>query len=89
MIATRRKELKAEGAKIFVASQWQLIWRKFRNHRLAILGAVMLGVLYLLAAFSGFFATTNISQRFSGFTNCPPHKIHFFDGRYQLIPVVW
>ena len=88
MNAAKRSKTRDES--YFVASQWQLIWRKFRSHRLAILGAVILCLLYLFAIFSGFFSTTNISQRFSGFTNCPPHKIHFFDGKsFSLRPFVY
>ena len=29
----------------YLASQWQLMWRKFRRHHLAIVGGVILGVL--------------------------------------------
>ena len=66
--------------KYYLASQWRLIWRKFISHRLAIVGATMLGVLYLLAFFSGFFATYDQYQRFPGLTACPPHRIYLFDG---------
>ena len=40
----------------FIASQWQLMWRKFRKHRLAILGGVVLAVMYIMALFCEFIA---------------------------------
>ncbi|HLT62505.1 MAG TPA: ABC transporter permease [Microlunatus sp.] len=44
------------AAEMETASQWRLIWWRFRTHRLAMLGAVMLIVMYLVAIFAGFFA---------------------------------
>ena len=37
-----------------VASQWQLMRRRFLKHRLAILGSVVLVLMYLAALFSNF-----------------------------------
>jgi len=41
---------------IYAAGQWRLAWRKFRRNRIALVGAVMLLLLYLGALFSGFIA---------------------------------
>ncbi len=46
----RDKNEKAEVSleeKFYVASQYQLMWRKFRKHKLAILGGIILFVFYL------------------------------------------
>ena len=40
----------------YIASQWQLMWRKFRRHHLAIAGGVILGVFYFVAIFCDFFS---------------------------------
>ena len=32
-------------------SQWQLAWRRFRKHRLAMVGTVLVGMMVLLAIF--------------------------------------
>ena len=45
-----RSELSAEE-RYYLASQWQLMWRKFRRHKLAIIGGSILIVLYLTAIF--------------------------------------
>jgi len=38
-VATRKR---TEDERLFQASQWQLIWWKFRKHRLAIIGSVVI-----------------------------------------------
>ena len=32
-------------------NQWQIAWRKFRRHRLALVGAVIIGLMIFLAIF--------------------------------------
>ena len=31
---------------IYMETQWQLMWRKFKKHRLAMLGGIILIILY-------------------------------------------
>ena len=38
------------------ASQWRLMWLRFRRHRLALIGAAVLLVMYVAAAFCEFLA---------------------------------
>ena len=40
----------------YVASQWQLMWRKYKRHKLAFIGMGTLFVLYLAGIFCEFFA---------------------------------
>jgi len=70
--------------KIYYASQWQLIWWKFRRHKLAIIGGIVLFLLYLSAILCEFLAPYSPTTRFEGYQNAPPTKIHLFeDGRIQ------
>ena len=62
--------------KYYTASQWQLIWRKFRKHKLAIIGGSVLGLFYLIAIFAGFFSTNDIHEQYLDFTNAPPQRVH-------------
>jgi peptide/nickel transport system permease protein len=68
--------LEEAGEKTFVASQWQLIWWRFRKHKLAMFAGSMLIVLYLLAIFCEFLAPYNPSEIHSKFTGVPPMGIH-------------
>lgn len=38
----------------YTASQWQLIWRRFKKNRSALIASAILGFIILLGAFSGF-----------------------------------
>ena len=75
----------------YVASQWQLMWRKFIKHRLAILGFSILALFYTLAIFCEFFATYDPYRRFGEYIYCRPQRVRFLDaeGRFHLRPFVY
>jgi len=85
----KRKEISAEE-KFYMASQWQLMWRKFRKHKLAIIGGVILAIFYTGAIFCEFFSTQDIYKRYTKYIYCPPQRIHFFDekGKFHFRPFV-
>ena len=62
----------------YVASQWQLIWWRFRKHKLAMYAGVVLIFFYLLAIFCEFLSPYNPSEIHSKYTNVPPMGIHLF-----------
>jgi peptide/nickel transport system permease protein len=68
-----------EGDKLYVATQWQLMWWRFRKHKLAMTGLVALVVLYLVALFSGFTAPYQPNKDNQEYINVPPQPIHFVD----------
>jgi peptide/nickel transport system permease protein len=79
----RRSELSAEE-RYYLASQWQMMWRKFRRHKLAIIGSAALIALYLLAIFADFVAPYPKDIRFERFGYRPPTRVRFFDqGRFR------
>ena len=56
-----------------------MMWRKFRRHKLAIVGGVVLVVLYLMAIFADFLAPYPKESRFEAFGYRPPTPVHLFD----------
>ena len=80
----------AAEERYYIASQWRLMWRKFRKHRLAIGGSAILALFYLVAAFAEFFAVDDPFQRYE-FVFAPPQRIHFVDdaGAFHLRPFVY
>ena len=69
--------------RISVASQWQLMWWRFRRHRLAMVATVIVVLFYLGVIFTEFLAyappTASEAQR----SLLPPQRIHWFDeGRF-------
>jgi peptide/nickel transport system permease protein len=80
--ATRKTE--AEREQYYVASHWALMRRKFARHKLAVVGAVILALLYFTAAFAGFFAPYDKIQSRTELAYLPPTRIHLFhDGILQ------
>lgn len=77
--------------KFYTASQWQLAWRKFKKHKLAIISLMILGVFYFLAILCQFVSPYNPNKYFAERTYTPPQRIHFFDARegFQVRPFVY
>ncbi len=69
----------------------QLTWRKFKRNRLALIGAVVLVVMYLMAAFAGFLAPYGDRETHSQFARTGPNGLHFVDaeGNFHLVPFVY
>ncbi|MCG8404109.1 MAG: ABC transporter permease, partial [Phycisphaerales bacterium] len=69
--------------KYYFASQRQLIWWKFKRHRLALYSAVFLLLCYFVIAFAEFFAPYDLAHRHIDHIYAPPQGIHFFeDGKF-------
>ena len=73
--------------RIFVASQWQLMWWRFRKHKLAVASGVVVIGFYLVVLGADFlaYADPNASEAQRGLM--PPQRIHWFDGG-QFAPYV-
>jgi len=85
----KKKDLSTEE-KFYIASQWQLMWRKLKKHKLAIFGSTILAILYIVAMFCEFFATYDIYERYRKYVYCPPQRIHFFDAEgFHFRPFVY
>jgi len=68
-----------EKQALYTASQSQLIWRRFKRHKLAQAAMFLLALLYVVAALGEFIAPYDTKHDFKGFVYAPPAKIHLFD----------
>jgi len=68
-----------EEEAFFRAGQWQLVWWKFKRHRLAQIAVVVLGILYAIAIFADFVAPHPPLKRYKDFVAHPPSHIHIRD----------
>ena len=76
--------------KMFVASQWQLMWWKFTKHKPAIVGGVIIISMYLIALFCEVVAVDDPRSFSRIYMYAPPQRIRFVDqGRFQLQPFVY
>ena len=84
---------KLRGAELtesyYLASQWQLMWRKFRRHRLAIVGSAILGVFYVMAIFSEFFIPYDALELVGDVGYHPPSRIRLFHEGRLVAPYVY
>ena len=53
-------------------TQWALVWRRFRRHRLAVGALLVLGVLYLSALFAEFVSPYRPAYQDLRYIYCPP-----------------
>ena len=66
-----------------VASQWQLMWWKFRKHRLALLGLFVVLAFYFVALFADFFAPVSTDTYLADYAYAPPQTLNLFrDGQF-------
>jgi len=72
-------EFQEREAQIMVASQWKLIWWKFRKHKLAMYSAVVVIAIYTVALVMEFFAPFPPDQYAANYTYAPPQALHLVD----------
>jgi peptide/nickel transport system permease protein len=65
--------------RISVASQRQLMWWRFRRHKVAMAAAVVVGIFYLIVIFADFLAYADPYASDAQKTLLPPQQIHLFD----------
>ena len=81
----RRRRQKEED--IFVAGQWQLMYMKFRKHKLAVIGSIIVLLLYFVTLFHGFLSPYGAIER-SKLIHFKPQKIRFKDSDGLTWPYV-
>ena len=72
------EELTPQQERVFMASQWRLMWWKFRRHKVAVWSGVFLLVLYGSILFSEFLAPYNLHTRDIKSIYAPPQSLHLF-----------
>lgn len=87
--AMPRKKKQDKDDKYYYASQWSLMWRKFRKHKLAMVSTCLLIIFYLTAIFGNFVAPQGTEQYDGNYTNCGPTKVHFFHEGKFIGPFVY
>ena len=75
--------LTPEQERFYRASQWTIMWWKFRRHRVAVVSAVFLLLLYGSTVVCEIFAPYNLHTRDTRHIYAPPQSVHLFhEGRF-------
>lgn len=76
----------AQEEKIYVASNWQLMWWKFRKHKAAMISTVIVFLFYFVALFCEIIAPYDPEAKFVKYKSAPPSTIRIRDaeGRWRM-----
>ena len=90
-IGLKRRKTSVYDEDYYLVSQWQLMWRKFRRHRLAMPSLAVILFLYSLVIFPEFFAINDHYKRHVSYAKAPPHTLHFVDenGNFHPVPFIY
>lgn len=79
-----QSEVMSEQQKrIHMASQWKLMWWKFKRHRIALISGVILVLLYAMIVIAEFLAPYNLATRNMDNIYAPPQRLRLFhDGQF-------
>jgi len=72
----KARKTEDSSERMLVASQWELMWLHFKRHKLAMVGGVIVLLLYFMAITHGFLAPYHKLTRTS-YINMPPQRIRF------------
>ena len=74
--------------RIFVASQWQLMWWRFRKHKVAVASALIVIGFYVVVVGADFLAYADPNASEAQRSLMPPQRVHLFDG-WRFSPYVY
>jgi peptide/nickel transport system permease protein len=89
LIGRRAKAGAVAEDRIAAASQRQLIWWRFKKHKLAVVSMVIVALFYLLAIFADFLAYTDPEASDARRGYIPPQSITWFDSDGSFKPYVY
>ena len=77
------RRIVGDEQEVFVASQWQLMWRRFLKHRVAVGCAVILLGFYGIAAFAEFLSMGDPGEGTHRYHLLQPQTVHWWDGGFN------
>lgn len=83
------ERLTPEQERYFLASQWRLMWWRFRRHNVAVAAAIILAIAYGSILITEFLAPYGLESRNTGFIYAPPQAVRLFDGGRLIGPFVY
>jgi peptide/nickel transport system permease protein len=76
-------QLSPEQERFYLASQWRLMWWKFKRHRVAVASGIILLLMYGSTLVSEILAPYNLHTRNTDFIYASPQTVHFVhEGRF-------
>lgn len=85
----KTEELTPEQERFYSASQWQIMWWKFKRHRVALVSGIVLLVIYASTLVSEIIAPYNLHSRDTQHIYAPPQPVHLFHQGSWVGPFVY
>ena len=85
----RVETMTPEMERYYMASQWRIMWWKFRRHRLAVAAGAVLLVMYLSVMICEVLAPYNLHTRHIDSIYAPPQTVHLFHEGAFIGPFVY
>jgi peptide/nickel transport system permease protein len=70
----------AREQRVFVASQWQLMWWRFRKHKVAVASGLVVIAFYVAVLGADFLAYADPDASEAQRSLMPPQRVYWFDG---------
>ena len=83
------ERLTPEQEKYYLASQWKMIWWRFKRHRIAVAALFILLGSYAAIVIVEFLAPYNLHTRHIDFIYAPPQRVHLFHEGAFIGPFVY
>jgi peptide/nickel transport system permease protein len=75
--------LTAEQEHFYLASQWMLMWWKFKRHKVAVASGIILLLMYSSTLITEILVPYNLHTRHTDFIYAPPQSVHWMhDGKF-------
>ena len=80
---TSATRLTPEQERFYLASQWKLMWWKFKRHRVAVVSGIILLLMYGSCLVTEILVPYNLHSRHADFIYAPPQDVHWMhDGKF-------
>ena len=83
-VILEQQGLEEKEAQAYLASQWRLVWWKFRKHKVALISGVVIIAIYLVAVFTEFLAPAPPDRMDSRYLYAPPQALHLLDRQGRI-----
>ena len=83
------EKLTPEQERYYMASQWTMMWWKFKRHKIAVASGIILLLMYASALFSEVIAPYELSEKNRRYIYAPPQSIHMFHEGEFVGPFVY
>ncbi len=81
--------LTPEQERYYMASQWRMMWWRFKRHRLAVVSGIILAVMYASILISEVLAPYGLQSRHTDNIYAPPQTLHLFHQGKFIGPFVY